>query len=59
MGIYFTSMLLLVGILVAAYFLHIAGGLILFLIGIVVFEIIEFIFSKAVVRSGTFEKPIT
>jgi len=52
-------MLLLVGILVAAYFLHIAGGLILFLIGIVVFEIIEFIFSKAVVRSGTFEKPIT
>ena len=57
-NIYFPTLLLLVVILAAAYFLHLVGDWMLVFIGIVLFEIMEFIFSKAIARHGKFEKPI-
>src|ERR1700679_2532035 len=55
--IYIPAVLLLAALLVFIYFLFLVNGWILLFIGIVLFEVIEFGISAAIIRRGIFEKP--
>ncbi len=59
LNVYIPAVLLLGIVLASLYFFHIIDGWILLLLGIVLFEVIEFATSVAIVRRGIFEKPMT